>query len=60
MGDYKGIQMPASFAAYQTEQDVTDRITRFATDTSPSSTDTWAKFQCIYDKAVAVWRVKSH
>jgi hypothetical protein len=56
LGAYDGALLPGSFGVYQTEQDVTDRIGRFAADDSAAGRNTWIKFQCFYAQAVAVWR----
>jgi hypothetical protein len=58
IGDYAGVVLPASFAAYQAEQDVTDRITRFSQDTSGPGRGTWVNFRCLFAKAVTVWNGK--
>lgn len=58
LGDYVGLALPGSFAVYQAEQDVTERITGFSQDGSPSGVQTWTAFQCLFPAAVTVWRAK--
>lgn len=55
MGAYAGTVLPSSFAVYQSEQDITSRITQFSQDTSPDGATTWANFRCLFSQAVAVW-----
>jgi hypothetical protein len=59
MGAYSGVALPGSFAVYQAEQDVTDRITGFSRDGSYNGVQTWTAFQCLFPAAVGVWRSQS-
>lgn len=54
LGGYAGKKLPNGYnAAYSSEQQVTDRITKASGESG------WAQYQCNYADAVAVWRSRT-